>query len=128
MNAREQMQALLEGKIIACEGDYYKLNDRDNLAVCYGPLDEGRWGENSCDDFVFRDENYVFDDTKCVDFAHAMGMMAQGKVMKCMWSEGMFRIYDGALQVNDVDGWGTLAIGEMLEKEEMESMWIEVEE
>ena len=128
MNAREQMQALLEGKIIACEGDYYKLNDRDNLAVCYGPLDEGRWGENSCDDFVFRDKNYVFDDTKCMDFAHALGMMAQGKVMKCLWSEELFRISDGALQTCDAEGWLPLAMGELLETDEMESMWIEVEE
>ena len=128
MNAREQMQALLEGKIIACEGDYYKLNDKDNLAVCYGPLDEGRWGENSCDDFVFRDENYVFDDTKCVDFAHALGMMAQGKVMKCILSDELFRIADGALQTCDDEGWLPIIKGELLSEDEMESMWMEVEE
>ena len=128
MNAREQMQALLEGKIIACEGDYYKLNDKDNLAVCYGPLDEGRWGENSCDDFVFRDENYVFDATKCVDFAHALGMMAQGKVMKCILSDELFRIADGALQTCDAEGWLPLSKGELLAEDEMESLWMEVEE
>ncbi len=128
MNAKEQMQALIDGKIIACEGDYYKLNDKDNLAVCYGPLDEGKWGENSCDDFVFRDENYVFDDTKCVDFAHALGMMAQGKVMKCILSDELFRIADGALQTCDDEGWLPIIKGELLSEDEMESMWMEVEE
>lgn len=128
MNAKEQMQALLEGKIIVCEGDYYKLNDRGNLAVCYGPLDENRWGENSCDDFVFRDKNYVFDDSKCVDFAHALGMMAQGKVMKCILSDELFRIADGALQTCDDEGWLPIIKGELLSEDEMESLWMEVEE
>lgn len=117
MNAREQMQALIDGKIIACEGDYYKLNDKGNLAVCYGPLNEGRWGENSCDDFIFRDENYVLDESKCVDFAHALGMMAQGRVMRCLWAENLFRICDGVLQSLYAGGWAPLSKGEVLEKE-----------
>lgn len=128
MNAKEQMQALLEGKIIACEGDYYKLNDKGDLIICIGTLDENRWGEESCENFVISDENYVFDDSKCVDFAHALGMMAQGKVMRCLWSEGLFRIHDGALQVQDADGWLPMAKGEMLQEEEMESMWMEAME
>ena len=128
MNAKEQMQALIDGKVIACEGDYYKLNDKGNLAVCYGPLEDGNWGEDSCDDFVFRDENYVFDDTKCVDFAHAMGMMAQGKVMRCLWSENQLRIRDGVLQGLYAGGWAALSKGELLEEDEMESMWMEVDE
>ena len=122
------MQALIDGKVIACEGDYYKLNDKGNLAVCYGPLEDGNWGEDSCDDFVFRDENYVFDDTKCVDFAHAMGMMAQGKVMRCLWSENQLRIRDGVLQGLYAGGWAALSKGELLEEDEMESMWMEVDE
>ena len=128
MNAKEQMQALLDGKIIVCERDYFKLNDKGNLVVCYGPLEEGKWGTRTCKDFVISDENYVFDDTKYVDFYHALGKMAEGKVMKSLWSKIMFRIHDGALQVSDVDGWGALAMGELLVTDEMESMWMEVDE
>ena len=127
MNAKEQMQALIDGKIIACGGDYYKLDDRGNLTICIGPLDENKWEEKSCESFVISDENYVFDETKCVDFAHALGMMAQGKVMKCMWSGQLFRIADGALQAY-YNGWGAITRNELLEVDEMENMWMEVEE
>ena len=126
MNAKKQMQALLEGKIIVCERDYFKLNDKGNLVVCYGPLEEGKWGTRTCKDFVISDENYVFDDTKYVDFYHALGKMAEGKVMKSLWSKIMFRIHDGALQIYD-DGWATIAQGELLDEEEMQYMWMEVE-
>ena len=128
MNAKEQMQALIDGKVIMCDGNMFKLDDNGDLAEWQEWTSGGRWVKVRGDAFGFDEDNYILDETKCVDFAHALGMMAQGKVMKCMWSEGMFRIHDGALQVSDVDGWGALAMGEMLEKEEMESMWIEVEE
>ena len=128
MNAKEQMEALLNKNIVVCEGSYYKLNDKGDLVVCYGPLEDGEWGNNVCTDFFFDDANYVFDDSKCVDFAHALGMMAQGKVMKCLWSDECFRIADGALQSFYRDKWTTVDHGEMFEEDEMESMWMEVSE
>ena len=128
MNAKEQMEALLDNKIVVCEGSYYKLNDKGDLVVCYGPLEDGEWGENTCPDFFFDEANYVFDDSKCVDFAHALGMMAQGKVMKCLWSDDLFRISDGALQSYFRDKWSAPDRCEMFEEDEMESMWMEVEE
>lgn len=128
MNAREQMQALIDGKVIACGGDYYKLDDKGNLIICIDPMDEGRWKEMVYENFVISDENYIFDETKCVDFAHALGMMAQGKAMKCLLSDELFRIADGALQVYGDDRWFTIAKGELLSEDEMESMWMEEEE
>lgn len=128
MNAKEQMKALLDKKIIACEGSYYKLNDRGDLVVCYGPLEDGEWGENTCPDFFFEDANYVFDDSKCMDFAHALGRMAQGKVMRCLWSGELFRIAEGTLQTCNDDNWQSIVKGELLEDDEMESMWVEVDE
>ena len=128
MNAKEQMQALIDGKVIACGGDYYKLDDKGNLIICIGPMDEGRWKEMVYENFVISDENYIFDETKCVDFAHALGMMAQGKVMKCILSDELFRIADGALQTCDAEGWLPIIKGELLSEDEMESMWMEVEE
>ena len=128
MNAKEQMEALLNKNIVACEGSYYKLNDKGDLVVCYGPLEDGEWGENTCPDFFFDEANYVFDDSKCMDFAHALGMMAQGKVMKCLWSDDLFRISDGALQSYFRDKWSAPDRCEMFEEDEMESMWMEVEQ
>ena len=127
MNAKEQMEALLNKNIVACEGSYYKLNDRGDLVVCYGPLEDGEWGENACPDFFFDEANYVFDDSKCVDFAHALGRMAQGKVMICLWSGELFRIAEGTLQTCNDDNWQSIVKGELLEDDEMESMWMEVE-
>ena len=63
-----------------------------------------------------------------MDFAHAMGMMAQGKVMRCLWSENQLRIRDGVLQGLYAGGWAALSKGELLEEDEMESMWMEVDE
>ena len=128
MNAKEQMEALLNKNIVACEGSYYKLNDKGDLVVCYGPLEDGEWGENTCPDFFFDEANYVFDDSKCMDFAHALGMMAQGKTMRCLWSGELFRIAEGALQSFDNDKWTTVEQGEMFDEGEMEGMWMEAEE
>ena len=128
MNAKEQMQALIDGKVIACGGDYYKLNDKGNLVICIGPMDESRWEEMVYENFVISAENYVFDETKCVDFYHALGKMAEGKVMQCLWSRDLYRIYDGVLQGCEADGWISMVKGELLEADEMKSMWMEVEE
>lgn len=127
MNAKEQMKALLDKKIIVCEGSCYKLNDKGNLVVCYGPVEDGEWGENTCPDFFFEDANYIYDESKWVDFAHALGMMAEGKVMRCLWSNECYRIFDGALQSFYRKEWTTVEQGETLEENEMESMWVEVE-
>lgn len=128
MNAKEQMQALMDGKIIVCGGNYYKLNNKGNLSACYEPLEKGIWWEGFCADFIFDDVNYVVDETKCVDFYHALGKMAEGKVMQCLWSRDLYRIYDGVLQGCEADGWISMVKGELLEADEMKSMWMEVEE
>ena len=127
MNAKEQMQALIDGKVIMCEGDRYSLNENGNLMVWIDNYSNGYWDKSS-ENFVFDDANYVVDGSKCVDFAHALGMMAQGKVMKCLLSDELFRIADGALQTCDAEGWLPIIKGELLSEDEMESLWIEVEE
>lgn len=127
MNAKEQMQALIDGKVIMCEGDRYSLNENGNLMVWIDNYSSGYWDKSS-ENFVFDDANYVVDETKCVDFYHALGKMAEGKVMMCLWSEGLLRIRDGVLQGCDATGWSPLVKGELLEAEEMESMWMEVDE
>ena len=63
-----------------------------------------------------------------MDFYHALGKMADGKVMMCLWSGAMLGIHDGVLQGYDATGWTPLVKGELLEEEEMESMWLEVDE
>ena len=126
MNAREQMQALIDGKVIMCDGNKFKLDDDGDLTE-YSEWGGGQWSKVEGDSFAFDDANYVVDETKCVDFYHAIGKMAEGKVMQCLWSGDMFRIADGALQMCDATGWATLVKGELLEAEEVESMWMEVE-
>ena len=127
MNAREQMQALIDGKSIMCDKDKYRLDENGDLVVWIDNYTHGYWDKSS-ENFVFDDANYVVDESKCVDFAHALGRMAQGKVMKCLLSDELFRIADGALQVYGDDRWFTIAKGELLSEDEMESMWMEVEE
>ena len=128
MNAKEQMQALIDGKIIMCDGSMFKLDDNGDLAEWQEWTSGGRWVKVRGDAFDFEEDNYILDETKCVDFAHALGMMAQGKVMKCILSDELFRIADGALQTCDAEGWLPIIKGELLSEDEMESMWMEVEE
>ena len=123
MNDREQMQALLEGKVLMCDGERYKLDEDGDLVQCVG-------GESWCkiggSEFMFFGENYVVGE-RCVDFGRAMGMMSEGKVMKCLWSELKYRINNGVLEVYyDNDWWGEIW-GEGYGDEEMKSMWEEVE-
>lgn len=126
MNAREQMQALIDGKVIMCNNDKYRLDENGDLVVWIDNYTHGYWDKSS-ENFVLDDANYVLDETKCVDFYHALGMMAEGKVMKCLGSEQQFRIHDGVLQEYNGDDWGALVKGELLDEEEMMSMWMEVE-
>lgn len=126
MNAREQMQALLDGKIIMCEGSRFKLNDIGNLAV-WSEWDHGSWCAYSGEEFTFSDANYIYDEQKAVSFGRAIGMMAEGKVMRCLETGIISRIHDGELQFNHGDEWIGLHQGEQLEEEEMESFWMEVE-
>lgn len=126
MNAREQMQAMIDGKSIMCNNDKYRLDENGDLVVWVDNFSSGYWDKSS-ENFVFDDANYVVDESKCVDFAHALGMMAQGKTMRCLWSDELFRIADGALQSFYRDEWTALDRGEMFEEDEMESMWMEVE-
>ena len=128
MNAKEQMQALIDGKVIMCDGSMFKLDDNGDLAEWQEWTSGGRWVKVRGDAFGFEEDNYILDETKCVDFAHAMGMMAQGKVMRCLWSENQLRIRDGVLQGLYAGGWAALSKGELLEEDEMESMWMEVDE
>ena len=127
MNAKEQMQALIDGKSIMCDNDKYRLDENGDLVVWIDNYTHGYWDKSS-ENFIFDYANYVVDESKCVDFAHALGMMAQGKVMKCLLSDELFRIADGALQSFYRDEWSALDRGEMFEEDEMESMWMEVEE
>ena len=126
MNAKEQMQAMIDGKSIMCDNDKYRLDENGDLVVWIDNYTHGYWDKSS-ENFIFDDANYVVDESKCVDFAHALGMMAQGKVMKCLLSDELFRIADGALQSFYRDEWSALDRGEMFEEDEMESMWMEVE-
>lgn len=127
MNAREQMQALIDGKTIMCNNDKYRLDENGDLVVWIDNYTHGYWDKSS-ENFVFDDANYVVDESKCVDFAHALGRMAQGKVMKCLWSGELFRIAEGTLQTCSDDNWQSIVKGELLEDDEMESLWMEVEE
>lgn len=127
MNAREQMQALIDGKSIMCDKDKYRLDENGDLVVWIDNYTHGYWDESS-ENFVFDDANYVVDESKCVDFAHALGRMAQGKVMRCLWSGELFRIAEGTLQTCNDDNWQSIVKGELLEDDEMESMWMEVDE
>lgn len=127
MNAREQMQAMIDGKSIMCDKDKYRLDENGDLVVWIDNYTHGYWDKSS-ENFFFDDANYVVDESKCVDFAHALGMMAQGKTMRCLLSDELFRIADGALQSFYGDEWTALDRGELLEDDEMESMWMEVEE
>ena len=126
MNVREQMQALIDGKSIMCDNDKYRLDENGDLVVWIDNYTHGYWDKSS-ENFVFDDANYVVDESKCVDFAHALGRMAQGKVMRCLWSGELFRIAEGALQTCNGDNWLSIVKGELLEDDEMESMWMEVE-
>lgn len=126
MNAREQMEAMIDGMSIMCDNDKYRLDENGDLVVWVDNITSGYW-DKSPENFVFDDANYVVDESKCVDFAHALGMMAQGKVMRCLWSDQPFKIADGALQSFYNDKWKPLYAGELMEEEEMESMWMEVE-
>lgn len=127
MNAREQMEAMIDGMSIMCDNDKYRLDENGDLVVWVDNITSGYW-DKSPENFVFDDANYVVDESKCVDFAHALGMMAQGKVMKCLWSDDLFRISDGALQSYFRDKWSAPDRCEMFEEDEMESMWMEAEE
>ena len=42
--------------------------------------------------------------------------------------EDLYRIHDGVLQGCEADGWISMVKGELLEADEMRSMWMEVEE
>ncbi len=126
MNAREQMQAMIDGKSIMCDNDKYRLDENGDLVVWIDNYTHGYWDKSS-ENFVFDDANYVVDESKCVDFYHALGKMAEGKVMQCLGSEQQFRIHDGVLQEYNGDDWGALVKGELLDEEEMMSMWMEVE-
>lgn len=126
MNAREQMQAMIDGKSIMCDNDKYRLDENGDLVVWIDNYTHGYWDKSS-ENFVFDDANYVVDESKCVDFAHALGRMAQGKVMRCLWSGELFRIAEGTLQTCNGDNWQSIVKGELLEDDEMESMWMEVE-
>ena len=126
MNVREQMQALIDGKSIMCDNDKYRLDENGDLVVWIDNYTHGYWDKSS-ENFVFDDANYVVDESKCVDFAHALGRMAQGKVMRCLWSGELFRIAEGTLQTCNDDNWQSIVKGELLEDDEMESMWMEVE-
>ena len=122
MNDREQMQALLEGKVLMCDGERYKLDEDGDLVQCVG-------GESWCKvggcDFIFYSDNYVVGE-RCVDFGRAVGMMSEGKVMRSLYSGEMFCISDGVLSVYD-DGEVVMKVREM-GSGEMRGMWVEVGE
>lgn len=128
MNDKEQMQALLDGKILMCDGERYKLDEDGDLTQQCVESGGTYWYKLGGCEFSFYSGNYVVDESKCVDFAHAMGMMAEGKVMKCLWSELEYRINNGVLEAYyDNEWWGKIR-REGFGDEEMKSMWEEVVE
>ena len=125
MNEKEQMQALLDGKIIMCDGERYRLDGDGDLAQqCVGN-GETYWYKLGGCEFSFYSGNYVVDE-KCVDFGRAMGMMSEGKVMRSLWSEVEYRIEEGVLSVYSDGEWGEIR-REGFGDEEMRGMWEEVE-
>ena len=128
MNEREQMEALLSGKVLMCDGERYKLDEDGDLTQrCVGS-GETYWYKLGGCEFSFYSGNYVVDEEKCVDFGRAMGMMAEGKVMKCLWSGIVYRIDGGVLEVYDDGEWWGKIRREGFGEEEMRGMWEEVVE
>ena len=121
MNDREQMEALLEGKVLMCDGERYKLDEDGDLVQCVG-------GESWCKvgggDFIFYSDNYVVGE-RCVEFGRAVGMMSEGKVMRSMWSGLVYRIEGGVLEAYS-EGWGEIR-REGFGDGEMRGMWEEEE-
>ena len=121
MNEREQMEALLGGKIVMCDGERYKLDEEGELVQCVG-------GESWCKvggcEFMFFGENYVVGE-ECVEFGRAVGMMSEGKVMRSLYSGLVYRIEGGVLGVCS-EGWGEMRRG--FGEGEMRGMWVEVGE
>ena len=62
MNAKEQMQALIDGKLIMCDGEKFKLDDNGDL-VQYSEWNGGCWDKVRGDAFGFDEENYILDET-----------------------------------------------------------------
>lgn len=128
MNDKEQMQALLDGKTLMCDGERYKLDEDGDLTKQCVESGETFWYKLGGCEFSFYSGNYVVDESKCVDFAHAMGMMSEGKVVKCLWSELEYRINNGILETYyDCDRWEKIR-REGFGDEEMRGMWEEVVE
>ena len=127
MNEKEQMQALLAGKTLMCDGERYKLDEDGDLTQQCVESGETYWYKLGGCEFSFYSGNYVVDE-KCVDFGRAMGMMSEGKIMKCLWSEVVYRIERGVLEAYyDNERWGEIR-REGFGDEEMKSMWEEVVE
>ena len=124
MNEKEQMQALLAGKIVMCDGERYKLDEDGDLTQQCVESGETYWYKLGGCEFSFYSGNYVVDE-KCVEFGRAMGMMAEGKVMKCLWSEVVYRIEGGVLEVCS-ERWREMKRG--FGEGEMRRMWVEVGE
>ena len=125
MNEKEQMQALLAGKTLMCDGERYKLDEDGDLTQQCVESGETYWYKLGGCEFSFYSGNYVVDE-KCVDFGRAMGMMSEGKIMKCLWSEVVYRIERGVLEAYyDNERWGEIR-REGFGDEEMRGMWVEV--
>ena len=120
MNEREQMEALLSGKVLMCDGERYKLDGDGELVQCVG-------GESWCKvggcDFIFYSDNYVVGE-ECVEFGRAVGMMSEGKVMRSLYSGLVYRIEGGVLCMYCEGEWGEMRRG--FGEGEMRGMWVEV--
>lgn len=130
MNAREAMQALLDGKTLLCDDWQWRMNERGYLEV-RSASNGWCWTESDGEELMFLDQNEVgSDDT--MDFAHALGQMAMGKVMGNLCTDMHYRIADGVFQnkwVSRPDAkWEPLTGDECLEEDEMMGLWYIVED
>ena len=129
MNAKEQMELLLAGKTLMCDGWQWRISELGHLEA-RSASNGWCWDESDGEELMFLDQNEVgTDDT--MDFAHALGMMAQGKVMGNTYKDMHYRSADGVFQSKwlgaKVPKWEPLSGDECLDEREMMDLWHIVE-
>ena len=126
MNAKEQMELLLAGKILMSDGWQWRIGENGTLEA-RSAGNGWCWDESDGEELMFLDDNTVGSDGM-MDFGHALGMMAQGMVMtNTARGDTRYRIADGVFQFTYGDRWATLSDGEFLDEEEMTALWSIVE-
>lgn len=130
MNAKEQMELLLAGKTLMCDGWQWRISELGHLEA-RSASNGWCWDESDGEELMFLKDNEVStDDT--MDFAHALGQMAKGKIMGNTCKDMQYRIADGVFQFKwlgaTVPEWEPLTGDECLEEDEMMAMWHIVED